>query len=174
MASLSDIYKQAMPAHQRLFLESIGKSAIGRTDIPITEKDFTPEELGQFRQLMEYHNLFPGNAFGPKHTIADYDEYQRLTDYIEPKSEKEAYPYTTDLPQRLGRFQYEDVPGGYRIKDTYDFKNPARKRQTSLLGMLKDAAKRYEEKGVHGAAGALGEYMLYDNGVPVDIFVPRK
>lgn len=173
MPSLSELYKQALPAHQRLYLSSIGKAMTGRTDVPITEQDFTPAELQQFKELMQFHQILPGNAFGTKHVIGDYDEYGHFTSYKDPKSDAEAYPYTTDLPQRLGRFSYEELPDAYQIKDTYDFKNPQRKPQSGLLAMLGDVVKRGMDKGAHGAAGALGEYLLYDRGVPVNIRVPK-
>lgn len=174
MAGISDLYKQMLPAHQRLYLSSIAKGLTGNTDEPITEQNFTPEELGQFRQIMDYHKSLPNNAKGTKHALSNYDEYRQLINKVNPQSDEQAYPYTTDLPQRLGRFGFKDVPGGYEINDVYEFKNENRQPQTSLLGMLKHAYETSKTHGLHGAAGALGEYVLYDKGIPVNIFVPNK
>lgn len=174
MASLIDLYRQNVPAYKRLYAESIGKSLLGMTDKPITEADFTPEELQDFSELMQFHKQIPANKIGSRHTISDYDEYNRFLDYKNPQSDEEALKYTTDLPQRLGRFMFADTPEGYTISDTYEFRNENRKPQASLMDMLKDAATRYQKKGLHGAAGALGEYLLYDRGIPVNIKVPAK
>lgn len=174
MAGLVDIYRNNIPAYKRLYAESIGKSLLGMTDVPITEADFTPEELQDFKQLMDFHKQKPRNQRGTRHAVSDYDEYNQFLDHKNPQNDTEALKYTTDLPQRLGRFMFSDTPDGYAISDTYEFRNENRKPQTSLLGMLQDAATRYKSKGIHGAAGALGEYLLYDRGVPVNIRIPNK
>ena len=46
------IYRRNVEAPKRVYGESLAKAAMGRTDIPITESDFTPQELDALTQLV--------------------------------------------------------------------------------------------------------------------------
>lgn len=102
----------ASPSEIKMYLDVV---ANGRRD-PITENDFSGEELVKFRNLVERASNVDGNwgsRFSRDNTLGhvQYSDYHALGD-------------SAPRPQVLGRFHYEGKPDGSTlIKDEYDFQS---------------------------------------------------
>lgn len=112
------IYKKAVPAHIRTFVETLA----GKKD-PITEKDFTAEELEQIRSAVRSAQAQPTIRYSqkdPKGTplnVVGYDDYggNRTRRDLDVSG-------TSAARNTLGRFRFQKTPDGRTIAiDTYDF-----------------------------------------------------
>jgi hypothetical protein len=120
--TLGSVYKKAVPAHIRTFAETLA----GNKD-PITEDNFTPEELEQIKSAVRKSKTTPR----PKHYVQNEGK-KGFKEIEEPKNtvHYKDYPTKRDLDlsssaaarNTLGRFRYDQTPDGRTIaKDTYDF-----------------------------------------------------
>lgn len=112
------IYKKAVPAHIRTFVETLA----GKKD-PITEKDFTAEELEQIRNAVRSAQANPTIRYSkkdPKGTplnVVGYDDYggNRTRRDLDISGASAAR-------NTLGRFRFQKTPDGRTVAiDTYDF-----------------------------------------------------
>ena len=136
-----------LPTPARLYIEAImGKKA------PITEKDFSKDELDAMRSLV---------ASGRGGAV-DYGTYDRAI----PAPSLFNMPATTSVgvpglltPQgrvanSLGQFNYKVSPEGIEIADNYDF-NPTYKDESALVQGASALGT-----GGFSALHTLGEYLL--------------
>ena len=125
------LVKKIVPAQVRTFVETVR----GKRD-PITEKDFTDEELKQARDaVVKSRERQTGKSFikeKGKPLKQHYDETVGYKDYGKGKEEtRNDFSVGSDAAMRntLGRFKYEKTPEGRLIAtDTYDFKDDLAKQ----------------------------------------------
>lgn len=173
-------YRKHVPAHIRTFVETLaGKKS------PITESDFTPEELEQIRAAVRSSKT----TQRPKH-------------YVKPEGEKEFkaieepantvhykdYPTKKDFDlssaaaarNTLGRFHYEKLPDGRTVAiDKYDFDNDLvdiGERPSSeyeRMSTLKKVATLLKDtvggSGVRTLPSRMGSAFIGKDGRPVKI-----
>ena len=127
-----------LPTPARLYLESMG----GNRE-PISEKDFSEDELKAIQQLIAGSTGRGGIGYH------NYDEHPLeqpgLAGLLTPKGR---------VANSLGQFQYQTDPTGTTVTDAYDF-NPVYKEQSPGFQAL----------NVPGTAGfsllhTLGEYLI--------------
>lgn len=146
--------KKILPASVRTFVDTVsGERA------PITEKDFTPEELQQVRDAIKNSRQRQvGKRFiseKGKPLKQDYDQTAGYQDYGSGERGKRVendfnLGSSGAMRNTLGRFSYEKTPDGRLIaKDTYDFKDD----------LVKEAGVRptsdYEKMSTLGKIGTL-------------------
>lgn len=109
---LANMLRGIVPMDMRLF----GSTLFGNRD-PITEKDFTPEELAGMQSVVNQ-----AQARGSKGDV-QYKDYARFSgENARPEYNPQIATRTT-----LGRFNYTQNPDGtLRVTDRYDFANEAR------------------------------------------------
>jgi hypothetical protein len=140
-----------LPTPAKLYLESV----VGGKREPITEADFSPEELAEMQKLIG------GRAQGGI-TYADYNPaaQPRMAGLLTPAGR---------VATSLGQFNYQADPQGTVITDEYDF-NPTYKDESLLLKAL----------SILGSAGFSGLHMLGEHalpagkGRPVKIRLPKR
>jgi hypothetical protein len=143
----------ALPTPARLYLESI----VGGKRGPITEQDFTPEELGAIRRMVDQQKESQGGI--------DYGAYQ---DRDQPGLSSLGSP-AGRVANSLGQFTYQRDPEGTTVSDNYDF-NPMYSEQPALI-------KALSMLSTLGWSGAhmLGESVLPPgSGRPVSIRFPNR
>lgn len=131
------------PTAGRTFLESVQGNKQ-----PITEQQFTPEELAALNELI----VLKGGTSGD----IQYDDYQLLGKAMRARGQLpiNMYPSIMSLADplgnvqtTLGRFSYTQAPdGSMQVQDTYDFNPPM------VNGTTQEART--------GEYGALGPYNL--------------
>ena len=96
-----------LPTPAKLYWDSI----VGGKKDPITESDFSPEELSAMRQMIERQKKAQGGI-----TYADYatSDQPGLSSLLSPAGR---------VANSLGQFTYQNDPEGTSIADNYDF-NP--------------------------------------------------
>jgi hypothetical protein len=121
------LVKKIVPAQVRTFVETVR----GKRD-PITEKDFTEDELKQARDaVVKSRERQTGKRFikeeGDKLARQHYDTTVGYKDYGTGKDEtRQDFNVGSGAAMRntLGRFKYEKTPEGRLVAtDTYDFKD---------------------------------------------------
>jgi hypothetical protein len=121
------LVKKIVPAQVRTFVETVR----GKRD-PITEKDFTEDELKQARDaVIKSRERQTGKRFikeeGDKLARQHYDTTVGYKDYGTGKDEtRQDFNVGSGAAMRntLGRFKYEKTPEGRLVAtDTYDFKD---------------------------------------------------
>ena len=140
-----------LPTPAKLYLESV----IGGKRDPITEADFTPEELMEMQKLI-------GDRQQGGISYADYGTaaQPRLAGLLTPAGR---------VATALGQFNYQTGPEGATITDEYDF-NPT----------FKDESLMHKAMSILGSGGftgahLLGEYMLPPGkGRKVNVRIPRR
>jgi len=146
--------KKILPASIRTFVDTLGGERS-----PITEKDFTPEELQQVRDAIknsrqrQVGKRFIGEAGKP--LKQDYDQTAGYQDYGSGERGKRVendfnLGSSGAMRNTLGKFNYEKTPDGRLIaKDMYDFKDD----------LVKEAGVRptsdYEKMSTLGKIGTL-------------------
>ena len=94
----------------RLYNDIVGK---GRRN-PVTEQDFTPDELQDLKDLI----LFKVQETGESEGQIDYPDYQK---YTASRSFKDQFNRPTFSENVLGGFKYSVKDGNITIDDKYDF-----------------------------------------------------
>lgn len=174
------IYKKTVPAHIRTFVETLA----GKKD-PITEKDFTAEELEQIRSAVRTAQDTPTIRYGkndPKGTPLNVVGYK---DYGTNNARKDL-DVTPSAAARntLGRFRFQKTPDGRTVAiDTYDFKDDlvskgmrpsAEYEQMSTAEKLKTLAldtikPKGNISGIKTLPSRIGSAFIGKEGRPVSI-----
>jgi hypothetical protein len=157
--ALGNTYKKAVPAHIRTFAETLA----GNKD-PITEDNFTPEELEQVRSAVRQSKTTPR----PKHYVQNEGK-KGFKEVEEPKNtvHYKDYPTKKDLDLRassaarntLGRFRYDQTPDGKTVaKDTYDFED-------DLVNLGERSSAEYKAMSTPKKIGALIKDTVAGSGL---------
>ena len=181
------LVKKIVPAQVRTFVETVR----GKRD-PITEKDFTQDELKQARDaVVKSRERQTGKRFikeeGDKLARQHYDETVDYKDYGEGK-DRIANDFNMGsgaaMRNTLGRFKYEKTPEGRLVAiDTYDFKNdlankipgiPRTKDYEGLstlekVGKLAADSFRPSAGGVKSLPSRVGNAFIGGDGRPVRV-----
>ena len=129
-----------VPAQQRTFLTTLAGSKR-----PITEKNFTEEELAQLKSAAD-------KAKKAGRSYITYDDYpnELLINKVEQFSKEQA------MPQTVGRANLREEKGRTKVSDIYDFYNSVRAPEV----------KRYQDirkkEGKSGVAKAVAEEAYED------------
>ena len=140
-----------IPTPAKLYWDSV---VAGRKD-PITESDFSPDELAVMRKMI-------GNKTQGGITYADYDPSAQpgLSGLLTPAGR---------VVNSLGQFTYDSDPGGTTVTDAYDF-NPVYKDESLLLKAMQ----------ILGTGGFAGLHMIGEDRLPpgsgrqVKIRLPKR
>jgi hypothetical protein len=174
------LYRKVVPAQIRTFVETLA----GKKD-PITEKDFTPEELEQMRSAVRSAQANPTIKYSkndPKGTplnavdYTDYDIRKKRGGGADWNMASEAAAKNT-----LGRFRFQKTPDGRTVAiDTYDFEDDLvnkgerpsaeyAKMSTAekLAALAKDTVTR--PRGVRTLPSRVGSAFIGKEGRPVSI-----
>jgi hypothetical protein len=179
--------KKLLPASVRTFVDTVsGERA------PITEKNFTPEELQQVRDAIknsrqrQVGKRFIGEAGKP--LKQDYDQTAGYQDYGSGERGKRVendfnLGSSGAMRNTLGKFSYEKTPDGRLVaKDMYDFKDDLVKEagvrptsdyeKMSTLGKIGTLAADTVIPGRGGPTtlpSRIGSAFIGKNGRPVEI-----
>lgn len=129
-----------VPAQQRTFLTTLAGSKR-----PITEKNFTEEELTQLKSAAD-------KAKKAGRSYITYDDYpnELLINKVEQFSKEQA------MPQTVGRANLREEKGRTNVSDIYDFYNSVRAPE---IKRYKDIEKK---EGKSGVAKAVAEEAYED------------
>ena len=129
-----------VPAQQRTFLTTLAGSKR-----PITEKNFTQEELAQLKSAAD-------KAKKAGRNYITYDDYpnELLINKVEQFSKEQA------MPQTVGRANLREEKGRTSVRDIYDFYNSVRAPEVKRY---KDIEKK---EGKSGVAKAVAKEALED------------
>jgi len=179
------LYKKAVPAQIRTFVETL----VGKKD-PITEKDFTAEELEQIRSAVRSAQTKPSRTQAynlekkkyeyvqPRRDVVDYEDYQIGKQPL--RADWNAQP-SGAARNTLGRFRFQKTPDGRTIAiDKYDFEDDlieAGERPSSeyakmstakkLATLAKDTVTR--SRGIGTLPSRVGSAFIGKEGRPVSI-----
>ena len=102
----------------------------------------------------------------------DYNDF-----YNVKKAGSPAYPQT-DINWRdtLGQFRFKvDDKGNYQVYDNYEFSNPSRQPNVDRYAAMNPLSRLYNSiKDFSSNTGSLGEAYLGNEGVPVNINIPKE
>jgi hypothetical protein len=181
------LVKSMVPAQVRTFLGTLA----GNRD-PITEKDFTADELAQARDAVtKSRERQTGKRFikekGDKVARQHYDPTVNYVDYGEGK-DRVANDFNVGsgaaMRNTLGRFKYEKTPEGRLVAtDTYDFKDdlankipgiPRTKDYEGLntlekIGKVAVDTLKPSTGGIKSLPSRVGNAFIGKNGRPVKI-----
>ena len=185
------LVKKIVPAQVRTFVETVG----GKRD-PITEKDFTQDELKQARDaVIKSRERQTGKSFiasgtpGKKDYKLDqyYDETVDYKDYGKGMDNmRRDFNVGSDAAMRntLGRFKYEKTPEGRLVAtDNYDFKDDLIKQVPGIprtkdyeglstlekVGKLAADSFRPSAGGVKSLPSRVGNAFIGADGRPVRV-----
>ena len=129
-----------VPAQQRTFLTTLAGSKR-----PITEKNFTEEELAQLKSAAD-------KAKKAGRNYITYDDYpnELLINKVEQFSKEQA------MPQTVGRANLREEKGRTKVSDIYDFYNSVRAPEVKRY---KDIEKK---EGKSGVAKAVAKEAIED------------
>lgn len=129
-----------VPAQQRTFLTTLAGSKR-----PITEKNFTEEELAQLKSAAD-------KAKKAGRSYITYDDYpnELLINKVEQFSKEQA------MPQTVGRANLREDKGRTKVSDIYDFYNSVRAPE---IKRYKDIEKK---EGKSGVAKAVAKEAIED------------
>jgi len=139
---------------------------------PITERDFTPNEIQNIRNAIAASQVRTGNVTGRGAVkYADYPEGEQVGPGYEP------------IKTTLGRFAYIPQPnGGYRVVDRYDFLNDERKANVERYEQMSPMRRNIEAPlrsalyfltlKPNAAAGELGDAFIGREGRDVNLNIP--
>jgi hypothetical protein len=185
------LVKKVFPAQVRTFVSTL----TGNKD-PITEKDFTDEELKQAKDaVIKSRDRQTGKRFiasgtpGKKDYKLDqyYDPTIDYKDYGKGKDEtRQDFNVGSDAAMRntLGRFKYEKTPEGRLVAtDTYDFKDDLAKQYPKIprtkdyeglntvekIGKLAVDTLKPSAGGIKSLPSRVGNAFIGKDGRPVKI-----
>lgn len=174
------VYKKTVPAHIRTFVETLA----GKKD-PITEKDFTPEELEQIRNAVRSAQASPTIRYSKENPKGTPLNAVRYEDYGGNKPRRDLdVTHSSAARNTLGQFRFEKTPDGRTIAiDKYDFENDlvpygqrpsAEYEKMSTLEKLKALAQdtikpRGKLSGITTLPSRVGSAFIGKNGRPVSI-----
>lgn len=183
------LVKKIVPAQVRTFVSTLA----GNRD-PITEKDFTADELKQVRDaITKSRERQTGKSFIASGTPGKKD--YKLDQYYDPTVDYKDYGKGMDNTRRdfnvgsdaairntLGKFSYEKTPEGRLIaKDSYDFKDDLVKEskvrpsadyeKMSALGKIGTIAKDtiVHPRGISTLPSRVGSAFIGKDGRPVRV-----
>lgn len=119
MADLYSLYQGLFPAEQRTYAESLGKAFTGRTNVPITEKNYSPEELATIKELI---------AENYKKKVRLYTDKDYLTSEIKAEEERKK---TLMGALKAGKLSKEDYQ-----KQLVNIENRVAQYQDAMKGKL--------------------------------------
>ena len=129
-----------VPAHQRTFLTTLAGSKR-----PITEKDFSKEELAQLKSAAD-------KARRAGRSYITYEDYpnELLINKVEQFSAEQA------MSQTVGRARLQQKNGKTKVTDVYDFINSVRAPEVKRYKAIR------EKEGRSGVAKAVAKEALED------------
>lgn len=147
------MFDSVLPVPAKLYMDSV---LLGKKD-PITESDFTPEELAAIRRMVEKQKASQGGI-----TYADYaaSDQPGLSSLLSPAGR---------VANSLGQFNYQNDPEGTTVTDNYDF-NP----------VFKDLPLSEQLANLMGTFGWSGLHQYGENVLPpgkgrkVNIWLPKR
>jgi hypothetical protein len=181
------LVKKVFPAQVRTFVSTL----TGNKD-PITEKDFTDEELKQAKDaVVKSRDRQTGKRFikeeGDKLARQHYDTSVDYKDYGKGKDEtRQDFNVGSNAAMRntLGRFKYEKTPEGRLVAtDTYDFKDDLAKQYPEIprtkdyeglntvekIGKLAVDTLKPSAGGIKSLPSRVGNAFIGKDGRPVRI-----
>jgi hypothetical protein len=93
------LYKELIPSSARTYGESLGKAITGQTEIPITEKNYSPEELALLKDLVQ----------------KSYDK--KMENFTDPKKREGMIKWHDE---QIGRLKYDQSHGWAMAKEEYE------------------------------------------------------
>jgi hypothetical protein len=171
-------YQEKVPSHLRMYGESLAKSLTNNLDIPATEKNFSPEELGMLKKIVqsdyEYKKQQHPNRDDYAFNYGGYTTDMYSKDLQQGTPEEQAIEQKLNsLRNTLGRFRYKVNPNNneFNIYDTYDFNNGDRENRVLEYSQMSPSQRAYKSisEFLGGDDAALGEAYLGLKGVPVNI-----
>ena len=142
-----------LPTPAKLYMDSV---VSGKKD-PITEADFSPEELAAIRRMVEQQKAAQGGIY-----YGDYGESDQpgLRSLLSPAGR---------VANSLGQFNYQRDPEGVTVSDNYDF-NPTFK-DLPLSEQIANFLGTFGWSGLH----QYGENVLPEGkGRKVRIRLPKR
>ena len=148
---------------------------------PITESQFTPEDLAAIRFAIEKRGGGASGSIGygdysPQGFSSFSDPGEGLVGMLHKSYTDPAYRMETTL----GQASYRQLPdGSYVVEDKYNFNAPSRKYVNEKLkekNIVSLAADAYKDRGLSGVLNVLGNvYGATEDeaGAPVSIRVPH-
>jgi len=182
---LSNAYKGLAPMQLRTYLRAVSEKG-DKERAPITEKQYSPEEIYAMHDLMtrEYNRVKEAGGPMPKSfAINDYGKY----DLDNPNR-----PYEESIANTLGRFRFTGSPEkGFDVQDNYNFIDEVSKpiydkyKGEYTPGLVYEDIKQqhvdpksiisylnYLNPKAH--AEAYGLHALGEKGVPVSIHTTNR
>jgi hypothetical protein len=170
--SLMNVYRQAITAPQRTYGESLIKSAMGRTDSPITRDDFTPRELAELDTVVRRVYAQKSAEFAqPRDALlakaAELEAQAKDADLARAQTEAMRPGWGAGMPRSSDSYrnrakQYLAVANGAPVPndfsvDYHDYVGPENEPDTGMRNVL----GRFRFK-VDAAKGTYQAYDSYD------------
>jgi hypothetical protein len=170
MASLAESLRNFVPMDTRVFTSTL----FGNRD-PITEKDFSAQELAGIQDVIEQSKIR-----GSKGDVQYSDYAKYMGENARPEYGPQIATKTT-----LGRFNYAQNPdGSISIKDRYDFSNENRQKSVDEYEKMNPVTKALTVVGRSIAdnplnwpanfSSELGNAYIGNEGRDVNITIPRR
>lgn len=170
MSTLAEALRSYVPMDVRLF----GSTLFGNRD-PITEKDFTPQELAGIQAVVGQAQKRGSSG------DVQYPDYNAFTGV----NSRPEYNPQIAAKTALGRFNYVQNPDGtITVKDRYDFINEGRQKSveeykqmnpvTKALTVVGRAVADNPMKWPTNLANELGSAYIGTEGRDVNINLPRR
>lgn len=170
MASLAEALRSFVPMDARL----LGSTLFGNRQ-PITEKDFTQEELAGIQAVIDQ-----SQKRGSKGDV-QYKDYSAFTGV----NARPEYNPQIAAKTALGRFNYTQNPDGSTVvTDRYDFSNPERQASVDAYAKMNPVTRAMTVVGKTVAdnplkwptnlANELGNAYIGNEGRDVNITLPRR
>jgi len=132
MASISDLLTEGFRNVVPMDVRTYSSTLFGNRD-PITEKNFTKQELAGMQDVINQSQKRGGNSVQYK----DYDKFIGIN--ARPEYDPQIATHDT-----LGRFNYQSAPNQTVITDRYDFSNPQRQEAVDAYSKLNNWEKPIE------------------------------
>lgn len=175
--------------HVRIFLDFLGLRKN-----PVTEKDFTKDELQTLQNVINHRKV---NGRGTEKFVSgkNFDFYSGSNDYIKAKGgsekikwgdknfgvdQKDPSEISTQLAFVLGNAKVTEGPNYYLIQDQYDFNNyyndPEKYTKSNYPSTVKNAIEKLKGdnyvQGIEEIVSVLHKKGY--KGIPVNIKIPKN